>query len=120
MRTGEQYETCVNALKSFVDGAGFDDVVIGLSGGMDSSLVAVMCVDALGAERVHGGWLPFYMVLLPALQLHLGIGFYRLGVKYGYITAANRAKGWKLACLLMGGLIVLGLCTLARHYFLIV
>lgn len=58
MRTGEQYETCVNALKSFVDGAGFDDVVIGLSGGMDSSLVAVMCVDALGAEHVHGVLLP--------------------------------------------------------------
>ena len=41
-----------------MDGAGFTDVVIGLSGGMDSSLVAVMCVDALGAERVHGVLMP--------------------------------------------------------------
>lgn len=58
MRTGEQYEACVSALKGFVDDAGFSDVVIGLSGGMDSSIVAVMCVDALGADRVHGVLLP--------------------------------------------------------------
>lgn len=58
MRTGEQYKACVSALKEFMDGAGFSDVVIGLSGGMDSSIVAVMCVDALGADHVHGVLLP--------------------------------------------------------------
>lgn len=75
---------------------------------------------AHSAERVQSGWLTFYLVLLPAVQLHMGIGFYRLGVKYGYITSANRAKGWRMACILMGTLVVLGLCTLARHYFLTV
>lgn len=58
MQSGEQYEACVEALKAYVQDAGFTDVVLGLSGGMDSTLVAVMCVDAFGAHRVHGVMLP--------------------------------------------------------------
>ena len=53
-----KYTLCVDALYDFVRAAGFSDVVIGLSGGMDSSLVAVMCVDAFGADHVHGVLLP--------------------------------------------------------------
>lgn len=52
------YRTCVEGLREFVAGAGFTDVVVGLSGGIDSSLVAVMATDALGAEHVHGMLLP--------------------------------------------------------------
>jgi NAD+ synthase (glutamine-hydrolysing) len=37
---------------------GFSDVVIGLSGGVDSSLVAAVAVDALGPEHVHGVLMP--------------------------------------------------------------
>jgi NAD+ synthase (glutamine-hydrolysing) len=37
---------------------GFGDVVIGLSGGIDSALTAALCVEALGAERVHGVSMP--------------------------------------------------------------
>jgi NAD+ synthase (glutamine-hydrolysing) len=37
---------------------GFTNVVIGLSGGIDSSLVAAVAVDALGAEHVHGVSMP--------------------------------------------------------------
>ena len=37
---------------------GFTDAVIGLSGGVDSSLVAAVAVDALGAEHVHGLSMP--------------------------------------------------------------
>ena len=58
VENSERYRLCVNALKGFMDDAGFSDVVIGLSGGMDSSLVAVMCADALGADRVHGVLMP--------------------------------------------------------------
>ncbi|KAB1646617.1 NAD(+) synthase [Adlercreutzia muris] len=54
----EMYDACTAALGDFVRGAGFTDVVIGLSGGMDSSLVAVMAVDALGTDSVHGVMLP--------------------------------------------------------------
>ncbi len=58
MRVGDQYRACVDALASFMGDLGFTDAVLGLSGGIDSSLVAVMAVDALGAERVHGVLLP--------------------------------------------------------------
>jgi NAD+ synthase (glutamine-hydrolysing) len=37
---------------------GFSDVVIGLSGGIDSTLVACIAVDALGADHVHGVSMP--------------------------------------------------------------
>ena len=37
---------------------GFTDVLVGLSGGVDSSLVATIAADALGAERVHGVLMP--------------------------------------------------------------
>ena len=58
MTARERYEACTNALWSFAREAGFTDVVLGLSGGMDSALVACMCVDAMGAEHVHGVMLP--------------------------------------------------------------
>src|SRR3954465_13947180 len=40
-------------LADYVDKNGFDDVVIGVSGGIDSALTAALAVEALGAERVH-------------------------------------------------------------------
>ena len=58
MDTSERYRLCVEALRGFAEGAGFSDAVIGLSGGMDSSIVAVMCADAFGADHVHGVLLP--------------------------------------------------------------
>ena len=58
MNPHQMYEACTDALGAFVRGAGFTDVVIGLSGGMDSTLVAVMAADALGADHVHGVMLP--------------------------------------------------------------
>ncbi|MFO7478757.1 MAG: NAD+ synthase, partial [Methyloceanibacter sp.] len=50
---------CVTGLRDYVDKNGFPGVVLGLSGGVDSALCAVMAVDALGAERVHGVMLPY-------------------------------------------------------------
>ena len=41
------------ALRDYVGKNGFGDVVLGLSGGIDSALVAALASDALGAERVH-------------------------------------------------------------------
>ena len=54
MNAEQQYAACVAGLKEFVEGIGGHGVVLGLSGGIDSSLVACMCVDAFGAENVHG------------------------------------------------------------------
>jgi NAD+ synthase (glutamine-hydrolysing) len=41
------------ALHDYVGKNGFGDVVLGLSGGIDSALVAALAVDALGPEHVH-------------------------------------------------------------------
>jgi NAD+ synthase (glutamine-hydrolysing) len=45
-------------LRDYVTKNGFGDVVIGLSGGIDSALTAALCVEALGPERVHGVSMP--------------------------------------------------------------
>jgi NAD+ synthase (glutamine-hydrolysing) len=45
-------------LRDYVDKNGFSDVVIGVSGGIDSALTAALAVEALGAERVHGVSMP--------------------------------------------------------------
>ena len=58
MQTEDRYRLCVEALKEYAEGAGFSEALVGLSGGIDSSVVAVMCVDAVGADHVHGVLLP--------------------------------------------------------------
>ncbi|WP_165063048.1 NAD(+) synthase [Adlercreutzia sp. ZJ154] len=58
MQIADIYEACKDATASFVHNAGFTHVVIGLSGGIDSSLVAAIAADALGANNVHGVLLP--------------------------------------------------------------
>jgi NAD+ synthase (glutamine-hydrolysing) len=45
-------------LRDYVQKNGFGDVVVGLSGGIDSALTAALCVEALGPERVHGVSMP--------------------------------------------------------------
>src|SRR6476646_5524379 len=45
-------------LRDYVTKNGFGDVVIGLSGGIDSALTAALAVEALGEERVHGVSMP--------------------------------------------------------------
>jgi NAD+ synthase (glutamine-hydrolysing) len=45
-------------LRDYVTKNGFGDVVLGLSGGIDSALTAALCVEALGAGRVHGVSMP--------------------------------------------------------------
>ena len=55
---GEIYQALVLGLRDYVNKNGFKSVVLGLSGGIDSALVAAIAVDALGPERVHGIALP--------------------------------------------------------------
>ncbi|MFZ9628343.1 MAG: NAD+ synthase [Ilumatobacteraceae bacterium] len=54
----ELYGALVLGTRDYVRKNGFTDVVIGLSGGIDSTLVACVAVDALGAEHVHGVSMP--------------------------------------------------------------
>ena len=40
-------------IRDYVGKSGFREVVLGISGGIDSALTAALCADALGADRVH-------------------------------------------------------------------
>ncbi len=52
------YRALVSGVRDYVDKHGFPGVVIGLSGGIDSSLTLAIAVDALGADRVRTVQMP--------------------------------------------------------------
>ncbi|HEV2950790.1 MAG TPA: NAD+ synthase, partial [Actinomycetota bacterium] len=52
------YRALVLGLRDYVRKNGFDDVVLGLSGGIDSAVVAVLAVDALGPDGVRALTMP--------------------------------------------------------------
>ena len=54
----EVYEALVLGTRDYVRKNGFTEVLIGLSGGIDSSLVAAIAADALGADHVTGVLMP--------------------------------------------------------------
>jgi len=54
----EIWNAIVVGLRDYVGKNGFRSVVVGLSGGIDSALVAALAVDALGAKRVNGVAMP--------------------------------------------------------------
>lgn len=49
---GRDYSACVLGLRDYIQKNGFTKVLLGMSGGIDSALVATIAVDALGAENV--------------------------------------------------------------------
>jgi NAD+ synthase (glutamine-hydrolysing) len=54
----EVWQALVTGLRDYVRKNGFRTVILGLSGGIDSSVVAAIAVDALGANQVHGLSMP--------------------------------------------------------------
>ena len=54
----QRWEALVLATRDYVRKCGFDDVALGLSGGIDSSLTAAVAAAALGPDRVHGVLMP--------------------------------------------------------------
>lgn len=57
-RTGFLYRALAAGVRGYVLKSGFSDVAVGLSGGIDSSLVAAVAADALGPEHVLGVLMP--------------------------------------------------------------
>jgi NAD+ synthase (glutamine-hydrolysing) len=56
--TAEIYQALRLGLRDYIHKNGFQDVVIGLSGGVDSSFTAALAADALGPRHVHGVAMP--------------------------------------------------------------
>jgi NAD+ synthase (glutamine-hydrolysing) len=52
------YRALVTGTRDYVDKCGFKKVLVGLSGGIDSAVVACIAVDALGAQNVQGVSMP--------------------------------------------------------------
>ncbi len=70
----------VNFIRDEIVGRrGFENVVVGLSGGVDSSLVAYLAVEALGKEHVHGVRMP-YRTSNPESLEHAQLVIDRLGI----------------------------------------
>jgi len=75
---------------------------------------------ALSAKRIQGGWwLLFYVILLPMIELHVGVGIYRIGVKWGFIKRSNRKALHGFENKLTMAMIGIGLVTLFTFYFLV-
>ena len=71
------------------------------------------------AARIQTGfWFVFYLFLLPMVELHVGIGFYRILVKWGFLDRPGRKVIKRKENLLTAIFIAIGLLSLLRYYFL--
>jgi len=71
------------------------------------------------ADRVWSGWWPLYLVLLFAVELHGGVGLYRLSVKWGWFEGTDpdrtRARLTRVKWGLTAFFLILGLLTLGAY-----
>jgi NAD+ synthase len=90
------WRACVMGLRDYVDKNGFPGVVLGLSGGVDSAVVAVMAVDALGKDRVHCVMLPYRYTSNESLSDAAELAG-RLGVRYDIVPIEAPVEGFRAA-----------------------
>ena len=94
LETGDEadYAACVLGLRDYVNKNRFPGVVIGLSGGVDSALCAVMAVDALGAARVRCIMMPYRFTSQASLDDAAAIAT-ALGIHYDIVPIAPAVEG---------------------------
>jgi NAD+ synthase len=90
------YLACMLGLRDYVDKIGCKGVVLGLSGGIDSSLVATLAVDALGAERVHCVMLPYRYTSQQSLDDAAQVAS-ALGTRYDVVPIESAVLGLEKA-----------------------
>lgn len=64
----ETYQALVVGLRDYVNLSGFNGVLVGLSGGIDSALTLCIAVDALGADKVYAVMMPYEYTSQISLQ----------------------------------------------------
>ena len=89
----ETWKACVLGLKDYVEKNRFPGVVLGLSGGIDSAVVAAMAVDALGKERVHCVMLPYAYTSKESL-VDAEACAKLLGVRYDVVPIKEPVEGF--------------------------
>jgi len=81
------WQGLVMGTHDYVDKCGFGDVVVGLSGGVDSAVTAAIATEALGCRRVHGIAMPsrysseHSIEDAQALAVNLGIDFRTISIR---------------------------------------
>lgn len=88
-----RWSACVLGLRDYVEKNRFPGVVLGLSGGIDSAIVAAMAVDALGPERVHCVMLPYRYTSEESLADARGCAD-ALGLRYDTVPIAPAVEGF--------------------------
>jgi len=86
------YTACMIGLRDYVEKNGFKGVVLGLSGGIDSALVAVLAADAVGADRVRCVMLPYRFTSRESLDDAAGLAR-ALGVRYDIVPIESAVQG---------------------------
>ena len=66
------------------------------------------------ARMSSTGWTFFYLILLPMVEMHVSVGFYRIGVKWGIISSGTRPKAKRAELILFAVFMVVGLLTIIR------
>jgi len=88
------WRACVLGLRDYVNKTGFPGVVLGLSGGIDSAVVATMAVDALGKDRVHCVMLPYRYTAEESLTDAAALAA-TLGVRYDIVPIYAPVEGFE-------------------------
>jgi NAD+ synthase len=84
----QDYNAMVLALRDYLRKAGFSRVLLGLSGGVDSAIVATVAVDALGAENVRCVMLPSEYTSDESLEDARAVAE-NLGCRYDFVPIAD-------------------------------
>lgn len=87
------YSACMLGLRDYVNKNGFKDVVLGLSGGIDSAICAALGVDALGKDRVRCIMLPYRYTSEESLKDAADCAN-ALGVRYDIFPIAPPVEGF--------------------------
>ncbi|MGJ8528373.1 NAD+ synthase [Maritalea sp.] len=85
------WRACVLGLRDYIHKNHFKSVVLGLSGGIDSAIVAAMAVDALGPENVHCIMLPYRYTSQDSLKDAKDCAE-RLGVRYDIVSIGDAVE----------------------------
>ena len=84
----QDYRVMVQSLRDYLGKTGFSKVLLGLSGGIDSALVAAIAVDAIGADNVRCVMLPSEYTSSESLEDAEAVAK-ALGCRYDYVPIAE-------------------------------
>ena len=90
------YFACMLGLRDYVEKVGAKGVVLGLSGGIDSSLVATLAADALGPDRVYCVMLPYRYTAQQSLDDAAQVAN-ALSIRYDVVPIESAVAGLETA-----------------------